>query len=649
MDNQDCNSCLDADCAWIGGSSCQDDCIIVADTTCVKSDTTTTRQTNTDLCAADATATQDRNLCAAIGDDCETCLSTMTLADGGTCVYFGDTAQCCTAECFFPGNVYSETCPTNTTTTTDCETLETCEACLSVSCGWAGSSSCLPFCAMIADVQCWEITDKNMTQVVAVCQQAHTVQLDEQTCAAATDCRSCVTALLSDRSTGCQWYTLGDESNTHACCLGGDCFLGGGGGKPTTECPVQGTLCDTQTTCTSCLEMDCVWGLGSCLDSCDDLAVDATTTMCYNKINFPTSTTTEEICQMQEETDADIAMCKAVTDCATCTSTLQSDGVSTCAWYQDGNERYCGIGGECDDGDDNNNGVCGQDVCPRDNPDCVGKASCTECLDVDSACAWAAGSCITSCNIIADTSCYSVENIVNNKTKTEICALAAADEADEETCGMPGTCAECTSTVKADGSSTCQWFKSDDGDGGFCGKGGCDVRGQCGGGSDTCDDDASCSDQTTCESCLEMSSSCAWAAVGSCLNSCSEIADDAGCYSNETFTDSSPAAICKVAAEQTANEAACRPATSCADCIAIELPFSGDSGSTCQWYSSEEADGSSSSSNWYCGTGGCDMNGVCGSSSCPRVSVEESNSASCVVWLGFHLISLLLTILLCYY
>jgi len=100
---------------------------------------------------------------------------------------------------------------------------------------------------------------------------------------------------------------------------------------------------------------------------------------------------------------------------------------------------------------------------------CQSAATCGDCLN--SGCAWAAiEQCLGSCREIADVGCYSSEFFQG--TSEEICAEAAADKSDSELCrGISSNCAVCTSTVKSDGVSTCEWY--DDGTDAWCGIGGC--------------------------------------------------------------------------------------------------------------------------------------------------------------------------------
>eukprot|EP00536_Pseudo-nitzschia_multiseries_P005855 jgi/Psemu1/13809/gm1.13809_g len=102
---------------------------------------------------------------------------------------------------------------------------------------------------------------------------------------------------------------------------------------------------------------------------------------------------------------------------------------------------------------------------------CMDKSgnSCMECLNDSSTgnldeagCGWAPGfGCLSSCSVIADTTCYSSERTGANTldgTGAAICARADADLADEELCYAITDCTSCVSTLRSDGIRTCQWF-----------------------------------------------------------------------------------------------------------------------------------------------------------------------------------------------
>jgi len=114
-------------------------------------------------------------------------------------------------------------------------------------------------------------------------------------------------------------------------------------------------------------------------------------------------------------------------------------------------------------------------------------------------------------------------------------------------------------------------------------------------------EEALCFNQTTCDECLGLD--CAWA-VGGCLPTCDYIAD-APCYSFEYFNGTA-AGICAVVAADEADSALCSARFSCETCTET---LKSDGVSPCEWYA--DSQGFS-----YCGTGGCDQTGLCGSLTC---------------------------------
>lgn len=104
---------------------------------------------------------------------------------------------------------------------------------------------------------------------------------------------------------------------------------------------------------------------------------------------------------------------------------------------------------------------------------------CNACLG-DGECVWTLNQCLSSCQI-ADVACYEPNND-NEGT----CAQAAESEADSAICSPLNDCETCTSTLRSDGSRTCEWYES-----GYCGTGDCDFNGACG--STECSGTAACS------------------------------------------------------------------------------------------------------------------------------------------------------------
>ena len=244
---------------------------------------------------------------------------------------------------------------------------------------------------------------------------------DGDLCFAQLDCNTCLETLKANGDP-CQWYV--DETTGIQWCQTGGCDMNGICGVDT--CPQNNnngpdqnteteTNNDTNTTapttmpesanntdtaaedtntgsesdtesnhpclalsaCQSCLSdtnNDCAWIRNSCQPSCDG-ADDAgagnnedPNTQCFHPEFFPNATISE-ICEAAGDGDmdqADVVLCGSKNYCFTCTSTIMSDGESTCSWYKDEStgDEWCGIGG-CD----SETGVCGnpsEEICQVD-------------------------------------------------------------------------------------------------------------------------------------------------------------------------------------------------------------------------------------------------------------------------------------------
>lgn len=228
--------------------------------------------------------------------------------------------------------------------------------------------------------------------------------------------------------------------------------------------------------------------------------------------------TVEEVCATKAAVEADEVICGDETiqdDCLTCTSTLKSDGTSTCQWYTPvGARAYCGTGG-CD-----MMGVCGSEICDLgiDGP-CGGFSECEPCLNSRLECAWIANRCEASCDAIMDVACYHPANFPN-MTGPEICAVA--DEAGPGTMGPPeGTPPE----GPPGGTLTPPEGVPPD--------------------VPPTDDSHPCNGFEICEPCLNSRIECAWIA-GRCEPSCDVIMDVA-CYHPANFPNMTGPEICAIA------------------------------------------------------------------------------------------------------
>ena len=467
-------------------------------------------------------------------------------------------------------------------TSTHCNETS-CEDCVTAGCGWIGfgSTTCLKDCSFIADVACYSeeyFPDKTPTEICEIVAQ---VEADSAICADPPDCESCTSTVKSDGVSTCEWY-----EDSESCGRGG-CFMLGCGTSDCKGTNTQLTPCQDSSTCEDCLDSDCAWAIGTCLESCDIIA----DVSCYSKEYFPDNSGAE-ICEVAKREEEDIILCASQDSCSSCIETVKADGESTCVWYEDTNtcaSEVCGLGG------------CGSSTC-NGTVRCEDVSTCEDCLNSD--CAWAVGTCLESCSVIADVSCYSQEYFLNN-TGAEICEIAKRGEEDSSLCASQESCSSCIQTVKADGESTCVWFEDFNG----CSSEVCGLRG-CG--SSTCDTTAlSCDeDASTCEDCLN--SDCAWA-IGTCLKSCSVIAD-VSCYSKEYFLNNTGAEICEIAKRDEQDASLCASQESCSSCIET---VKADGESTCVWF--EDFNGCSSE---VCGLRGC------GSSTCDTTTLSCDEDAS---------------------
>jgi len=251
-----------------------------------------------------------------------------------------------------------------------------------------------------------------------------------------------------------------------------------------------GQSCPQHTTCGDCLaDSDCgSWYDGpGCYNRCiiADIA-------CYNTKAGGTAT---EVCARADTTKANKAICSGQTDCAGCTSTaLSGDDGGTCAWHTSAksDDQYCGPPGctmmGCGDADPSNCPAgataeeAGSEADAEDVP-CPKHTTCDACL-ADPACgskgslggSWYNGSgCYDRC-IIADIPCYRA-GIATDSTPDQVCAQAAADEANDAICSAQKDCAGCTSTeLSGDEGGTCAWFSRISSNQ-FCGKPGCTMVG----------------------------------------------------------------------------------------------------------------------------------------------------------------------------
>lgn len=242
---------------------------------------------------------------------------------------------------------------------------------------------------------------------------------------------------------------------------------------------VLGQSC-ASSSCSVCLDQNCVWFTlnsvnavaGECLEACGIIPK----VPCYNFDLYPNESV-ESICATAETDVTDWTTCSLALDCTSCVSLLQTDGVSPCAWYEEGN--FCGSGVCTDYG-------CGSTMCnntPVAAPTTsvvtaptnlcnVNATTCEECLismdngtETPYSCGWSTNRCIESCaDATVGSACYSVEaypELVS--TPNEICRLEQSATMDvKNMCTNATTCTTCTDLLQSDGKTVCLWFEDED-------------------------------------------------------------------------------------------------------------------------------------------------------------------------------------------
>jgi uncharacterized protein YodC (DUF2158 family) len=256
--------------------------------------------------------------------------------------------------------------------------------------------------------------------------------------------------------------------------------------------------------CNSCLALNCVWfpvssnnqELKECSDSCSAIS-DAP---CYDAKLY--NETDDIICSYVSIDAPNWTICSIQSDCSSCISTMQSDGVSPCLWYNEGN--FCGSGlctfvgcgsTTCDDTVPVPPKTAAPTTCNLD------ATTCEECLiesvkgvDVATTCAWVINQCVESCDVVPDLPCYSTAVYPEfASSPKDICSIEAMATIDDDLCRAGTECTNCTELIQTDGMTTCLWFERSDSDvDPYCGArnsnlsiaqvdtNGCDLNGICG-------------------------------------------------------------------------------------------------------------------------------------------------------------------------
>jgi hypothetical protein len=259
---------------------------------------------------------------------------------------------------------------------------------------------------------------------------------------------------------------------------------------------------------------------------------------------------------------------------------------------------------------------------------CNSIVDCEECLS--NGCVFAIGTCYEVCQE-ADhgATCYGNDNVAFAQV-TQVSNLCELYQGDNSRCNDQTTCRDCVNTLKSD-AQPCQWYAPVK----ACFGGG---QGPFGAGATTCPEQPQpqedCGAWTDCQACLEAD--CAWrphetmstttststsASTGVCMNSCDQPVDtDTNCYSSSLFPEFKASVVCQaVASTMIADRELCFGRRDCPSCTATATT----DGSNCQWYKD-----ANTGVEW-CQLGGCNKQGICGSSTCPTsIRVPDRNVTS---------------------
>lgn len=333
--------------------------------TCPRTDVTPTAAP---IVEEDCVSSRDCQSC--LQDDCAWSPSLERCAP--TCENFPQDAECHAASTFAGQNALAA-CQAVTDT---CEASNgDCQTCLESNCAWSpNAQACAPSCSDLPqDTECYSSSTFADLNAQDTCQAATNVAQDRELCFGKSRCEICTNTQKSD-GTNCQWYT--DQTTGVEWCQVGGCDQSGFCGSETCEATAAeddsdknnnitvatdnnngggASGCDSfdgygPDGCLPCLSSDqnCAWVLQTCVPSCSSMA-DAP---CFSTTTHPDSTP-DEICKEANVGQEDVALCGSKNYCFTCTSTIKSDGVSTCSWYTNGDQEWCDVGG-C-----NADGICG--------------------------------------------------------------------------------------------------------------------------------------------------------------------------------------------------------------------------------------------------------------------------------------------------
>ncbi|CAB9526748.1 expressed unknown protein [Seminavis robusta] len=371
---EDCNSCVQNGCGW-SGEHCRESCEDIPGSKCYSFLKYPFLQTE-QICNFQREEKKDWDLCAS-NNDCQSCTSTHLSKTPGNCFWHQEQNGCfpgvisgwsigtdtCSTPSSSTGPAFSATSSTASTSSSSstsgtisssstststgitsrssdaastgsgyitraaaqpqitkqsrsysfqssqeasdaCAQVGTgCSSCLENGCHWA-ANKCVASCSSIAGAACFSAETTGRSPE-SICAEAGNDKQDHELCSTQEDCNACTKAVKSDGKSSCQWYT--DEASGLSWCGTGECDRFGNCGSE--ACPVPPTAPQQPSLEKSSKEVE-------------------------DRINRD--------------------ICRSSSSCEECTSSLKVDGISTCTWYIDvDNKGWCDVGG-CD-----SNGNCG--------------------------------------------------------------------------------------------------------------------------------------------------------------------------------------------------------------------------------------------------------------------------------------------------
>jgi hypothetical protein len=454
---------------------------------------------------------------------------------------------------------------------------------------------------------------------------------DNLQCQAQTSCQACVATLKSDRQS-CQWYPT-VRNNLGACFGGGTGPFGSG----EITCSVDSLDNDDPS------EAPSPAGSSSEITMTPTAAVPAPTNPPIVETTItPTTVPTTETPTIVTVTPTTVTPSTSTPTTATPTTSTPTTGNVT---ITPTTPPTLDAGSLCQEA----------------------SSDCQTCLETN--CSWFPNVplCAPNCSTEEDSDCYSTDDFAN---ATQTCLVASTAAADREICFAQDSCETCLATLQSNGSS-CQWYTNQEVS--WCSTGGCDTNGVCG--TTTCDidettnngtqgelpsdngttipttptttndtpsttpiEDGPCTSWSTlnaaggCLACLSSPDKCAWS-VDTCLSSCDSIAD-APCFSADpsqtTNNNRTVPEMCEMALVQEQEALTCSRKQYCTTCTSTFLSNGIDK---CAWYRDDVTN-----TEW-CGRGGCDRNGICGSSdqtACPQFPTDPPFSSSPAIDLTFR-------------